>query len=95
MTGRQPNAVDEALARACSLWGLEQGTFTLLRDGQNHVFSARRNVRKNMGGQKVIVRVTDDNHRSAALIEGELSWLAYLSANAFHHSVSSHCSAHH
>jgi len=76
MTRRHPNGVDEALLRASSLWGLDRGSFTLLRDGQNHVFSARRD-----DNRKVIVRVTDDSHRSAALIEGELSWLAYLSAH--------------
>jgi Ser/Thr protein kinase RdoA (MazF antagonist) len=81
MTVRQPTAVDEALLRASSLWGLEKNSFTLLRDGQNHVFSARRDDGHKAGGQKVIVRVTDDSHRSAALIDGELSWLAFLSAH--------------
>jgi len=81
MTGRQRATVDEALLRASSLWGLDRGSFTLLRDGQNHVFSARRDDRHKTGGERVIVRVTDDSHRSAALIEGELSWLAYLSAH--------------
>ncbi len=76
MTGRRLAVVDDALARACSLWELEHGSFTLLRDGQNHVYSARRD-----DGRKAIVRITDDSHRSAALIDGELAWLAYLSAH--------------
>jgi Ser/Thr protein kinase RdoA (MazF antagonist) len=81
MTVRQPAVLDEALLRAGSLWGLEKNSFTLLRDGQNHVFSARRNGDGKATGRRVIVRVTDDSHRSAALIGGELSWLAYLSAH--------------
>jgi amicoumacin kinase len=44
-----------------------------LRDGLNHVFAGML-----MSGTLVIIRVTDDTHRSASLIRAELDWLSFL-----------------
>jgi Ser/Thr protein kinase RdoA (MazF antagonist) len=66
----------EALAAVSDEWGIAADGIELLRAGQNHVYGGRL-----ASGKTVIIRVTDDRHRAAALIRGELSWLTFLSEN--------------
>jgi Ser/Thr protein kinase RdoA (MazF antagonist) len=74
MRGQASGPYREALARVAVWWGIEDDGAELLRDGLNHVFAGRL-----ADGQERIIRVTDDRHRTAALIGAELSWLAFLS----------------
>lgn len=54
-------------------WELDPESLHVLRDGMNHVLSARR-----ADGVEVILRVTDDDHRSAGQIAAEVDWVEFL-----------------
>jgi Ser/Thr protein kinase RdoA (MazF antagonist) len=63
----------EALQRLSQHWNLAADGVTLLRNGQNHVFAGLL-----ASGTAVIIRITDDTHRSSQLIQAELDWLSFL-----------------
>src|SRR5262249_46992533 len=64
---------DEALQRLSRHWDLAADGLALLRNGQNHVFAGRL-----ASGTAVIIRITDDTHRTSRLIQAELDWLSFL-----------------
>jgi amicoumacin kinase len=64
---------DEVFRQIVPPWELAAGSLALLREGLNHVFAGTRR-----SGTAVIVRLTDDAHRSASLIRAELEWLHFL-----------------
>jgi amicoumacin kinase len=64
---------DEVLQQIAPQWDLGAGGLALLREGLNHVFAGTRR-----SGTAVIMRLTDDAHRSASLIRAELEWLRFL-----------------
>jgi amicoumacin kinase len=63
----------EALQQLVHQGDLAAHGITLLRNGQNHVFAGML-----LSGTPVIIRITDDTHRSGQLIQAELDWLSFL-----------------
>jgi amicoumacin kinase len=64
---------NEALQQLSQQWDLAADGLALLRTGQNHVFAGRLE-----SGTAVIIRLTDDTHRSGRLVQAELDWLRFL-----------------
>jgi hypothetical protein len=62
-----------ALPEVAHAWGIVSDGLTLLRNGLNHVFAGTL-----VSGATVIIRITDDAHRAASLIQAELDWLSFL-----------------
>jgi Ser/Thr protein kinase RdoA (MazF antagonist) len=63
----------EALQQLSHQWDLAADGIALLRNGQNHVFAGMLS-----SGTSVIIRISDDTHRTACLIQAELDWLSFL-----------------
>jgi Ser/Thr protein kinase RdoA (MazF antagonist) len=63
----------QALQQIVHQWDIAADDVTLLRNGLNHVFAGML-----MSGIPVIIRITDDTHRTARLIQAELDWLSFL-----------------
>ena len=73
--GRDVKGIHRALKRSFDLWGLEDLDPTLLGNSDSIVFLCFKKK------ARVVVRVTEDLHRSREELEGELDWIEYLSRN--------------